>query len=145
MEWRGSAFAPVSFKYEPVTEGDVLGIAFPSVFEASLIVQRKDTIWELSFPLGTVGTPSQKALVGIHPPLLMLPTCDLIYPDAGGIVVRKADASEIHIVASLPASFSLGQMNQDWVQLTDFNSPARFAIHTALGSEDFYQLPESSR
>ena len=45
----------------------------------------------------------------------------------------------------LPASFSLQQMNQDWVQLTDLNSSARFAIRTTPGREGFYQLPESDQ
>jgi len=78
-------------------------------------------------------------------PLLALPSGDLIYPGASGIVVRRTDASEVHIAASLPASFSLQQMNQDWVQLTDLNSNVRFAIRTTPGREGFYQLPESSR
>jgi hypothetical protein len=145
VEWRGAAFAPLAFNYQEAGADAVLAIAFPTPFEASLIVQRKDTIWELNFPLGAVGTASQKALAGVRAPLLALPSGDLIYSDAGGIVVRRTDASEVHVAASLPASFSLQQMNQDWVQLTDLHSNARFAIRTAPGREGFYQLPESSR
>ncbi len=144
VEWRGSAFAPLAF-HEAVRADAVLAIAFPTPFEASLFVQRKDTIWELNFPLGAVGTASQNALIGVHAPLLALPSGDLVYSDATGIVVRRSDASEVHIAAALPASFSLQQMNQDWVQLTDLNSNARFAIHTTPGRERFYRLPESGR
>jgi hypothetical protein len=43
----------------------------------------------------------------------------------------------------LPASFSLQQMNQDWVQLTDLNGSKRFAIHATPAREAFYELPES--
>jgi hypothetical protein len=146
IEWRGSAFAPLTFQYEEEVGADaVLAIAFRTPFEASLIVQRKGAIWKLNFPLGAVGTASQNALAGVHAPLLELPSGDLVYPDALGMVVRRTDASDVHIAAVLPASFSLQQMNQDWVQLTDLNSNARFAIHTAPGREGFYQLPESGR
>jgi len=142
VEWRGSAFASVSLNHEDPMPDDVLAIAFPTPFEASLIVQRKDTIWKLNFPLGRVGEVSQNAVVGVHAPVLMLPSGELIYPDATGIVVRRSDASEVRIAAPLPASFSLQQMNQEWVQLTDLNSRARFAIRTTPGREGFYQLPE---
>jgi hypothetical protein len=145
VEWRGSAFAPLAFRDEEVGLDAVLAIAFPTPFEASLIVQRRDTIWELNIPLGAAGTASQNALAGVHAPLLELPSGDFVYPDALGIVVRRTDASDIHIAAALPARFSLQQMNQDWVQLTDLDSNARFAIHTTPGREGFYQLPESGR
>jgi hypothetical protein len=144
VEWRGSAFAPLAF-HEELRADAVLGIAFPTPFQASLFVQQKDTIWELSFPLGAVGTASQTALTGVHAPLLALPSGDLVYSDVKGIVVRRADASEVHITAALPASFSLQQMNQDWVQLTDLNSNARFAIQITPGRERLYRLPESGR
>ena len=145
VEWRGSAFAPLEFHDKEVAASAVLAIAFPTPFEASLIVQRKDTVWELNVPLGAVGIGSQKALIGVRAPVLALPSGDLVYRDAAGIVVRSPDGSDVHIAAPLPQSFSLEQMNQDWVQLTDLNSSKHFAIHTAAGREGFYQLPESTR
>jgi hypothetical protein len=145
IEWRGNAFAPLAFRDEEPRAEAVLAIAFRTPFEASLIVQRRDTVWELNIPLGAVGTASQNALAGVHAPLIELPSGDLVYPDAIGIVVRRTDASDVHIAAALPASFSLQQMNRDWVQLTDLDSNARFAIHTTPGREGFYQLPESGR
>ncbi len=145
LEWRGSAFAPLEFHDPEVAASALLAIAFPTPFEASLIVQRKDIVWELNVPLGAVGIGSQKALIGVRAPVLALPSGELVYRDAGGIVVRSPDGSDVHIAASLPRSFSLQQMNQDWVQLTDLNSSAHFAIHTAAGREGFYQLPESTR
>jgi hypothetical protein len=142
FEWRGSAFAPVSLHYEDSIGDAVLAIAFPSPFEASLMVQRNDTVWELNLPLGTVGAASQNALIGVHPPLVVLPSGDLVYRDAGAIVVRRTDASEVHIAAVLPVSISMQQMNQDWVQVTDLGSNSRFAIRTTPGREGFYRLPE---
>jgi len=35
-------------------------------------------------------------------------------------------------------------MTRDWVQLSDLNSSARFAVHTAPGHERFYQLPANN-
>ena len=142
VEWRGSAFAPVSINYADSLAEPVLAIAFPSPFEASLIVQRNDTIWKLGLPLGMLGTVSQNALIGVHLPLLLLPSDDLVYRDAGAIVVRRTDGSEVHLPAPIPASASLQQMNRDWVQLTDLGSKARFAIRTTPGREGFYRLPE---
>ncbi|MGD0131637.1 MAG: hypothetical protein ABSE57_06305 [Bryobacteraceae bacterium] len=140
IEWRGSVFALVPANYdEPDT---VLAIAFPTPLEAALMVQRKDTIWELDLPLGKNQAISQHALIGVRAPMLALPTGDLVYSDSHGIVVRRSDATEVHIAAPLPASFSLQQMNQNWVLLMDLNSSAQFAIHTAPGREGFYRLPE---
>jgi hypothetical protein len=138
VEWSGSAFVPVSVNISDT----VVSIAFPAPLKASLLIQRGDTIWRLSFPLGTAGASSQNALIGLHAPVLALPSGQLVYRDTGGIVIRSTDASEIHIGASLPASFSLQQMNRDWVQLSDLNSSRRFAIRATAGREGFYQLPE---
>jgi hypothetical protein len=142
LEWRGTAFAPVSLHYEDSITDAVLALAFPTPFEASLMVQRNGTVWQWNLPLGTVGAPSQSALAGVHPPLLVLPSGDLVYRDAGAIVVRRTDASEVRIAAALPVSISMQQMNQDWVQLTDLSSNSRFAIRTTPGREGFYRLPE---
>jgi len=149
VEWRGNSFAPVAVNCQESSADTVLALAFPTPFEASLFVQRRTVqgagaLWEVHLPLSAFGTVSQNALVGVRAPLLALPSGDLVYWDADGIVVRKPDASEVHIAASLPASFSLQQMKLDWVQLTDLNGSARFAIHTALGREGFYQLPSSN-
>ena len=145
VEWLGSAFAPVSLNDQEIMAQSVLAIAFPTPFEASLLVQQNDTIWELHLPLGGSGDVSQNALVGVQAPLLALPSGDLLYRDTGGIVVRRTDGSEVHIAASLPARFSLEQMNQEWVQLTDLAGGARFAIRTTPGRESLYQLPERAK
>jgi hypothetical protein len=138
VEWSGSAFVPVPLHILDT----VVSIAFPAPLTASLLIQRGDTIWRLNFPLGTSGASSQNALIGLHPPVLALPSGDLVYRDTGGIVIRKTDATEVRVAASLPASFSLQQMNRDWVQLSDLNSSRRFAIRATAGREGFYQLPE---
>jgi hypothetical protein len=140
VAWRGNTFAPVSLDDPEAFADAVLAIALPTPFQASLLVQRNDTIWKLIFPLGRPGSPSESALTGVQAPLLALPTGDLVYREAGGIAIRRADASEVHIGASLPASFSLQQMSQDWVQLTCLNGS--FAILTKRGREAIYRLPE---
>jgi hypothetical protein len=145
VEWRGGAFAPMSLNYSDGRADSVLAIAFPTPLEALLIVQRKDGVWDLGVQLDTLGTVSQSALVGVHAPLMKLPPGDLVYSDPAGIVVRRTDASEVHIPASLPANFSLQQMNGGWVELADLASSRRFAIHTEPGREAIYRLPESSQ
>jgi hypothetical protein len=145
FEWLGSAFAPVSLNNQEADTQDVLAIAFPTPSEASLFVQENDTIWELHLPLGNWGDVSRNALAGVHGPLLALPAGDLLYHGTGGIVVRRTDGSEVPIAASLPARFSLQQMNRDWVQLTDLAGGPRFAIRTTPGREALYQLPERTK
>lgn len=140
VEWRGSAFSRVSF--HPVAD-TVLAIAFPDSLTATLIVQRSaDRLWEVHVPLGALETLAESALAGVHAPVLALPEGDLVYTEAGGIVVRRAAGSEVHIPASLPATFSLQQMNRDWVELTDMKGSARFAIRTLAAREGIYRLPE---
>jgi hypothetical protein len=144
IEWRGGAFARIPLDREQMGTDAVVAIAFPNPFEATLIVRRNaDRLWEVHLPLGVAGTLSESALAGIRAPVLALPAGDLVYTDARGIVVRRAAGSEVHIAASLPATVSLGQINQEWVQLTDLASTARFAIRTAPGREGFYRLPSN--
>jgi hypothetical protein len=147
VEWRGSAFAPLSVDCGADRADTVVAIAFPSPFEASLVVERTvaqgaGEIWQLHLPLGAVGSLSENALAGVRAPVLALPSGDLVYADKSGMVVRRINATEVRIAARLPAIFSLQQMTRDWVQLSDLNSSARFAIHTATGHESFYRLPE---
>jgi len=145
IEWRGGAFAPVSLSGGEALPDAVLAIALPTPLEASVLVQRDDMVWELSFPLGKWGAVSEKALSGVRAPVLVLPSGDVVFSGAHGIVIRRTDASEVHVAASLPSNFSLQQMNRDWVQLSDLTSRARFAIPTAPGREGFYQLPEQTK
>ncbi len=142
IAWRGGAFTAVA---SPMLAGDtVLAIGFPSASEATLIVQRRaDELLEVHLTLGAAGAASENPLVGVRAPVILLPAGDLVFADAQGIVLRRADASDVHISAALPAHFSLQQMNQDWVELSDLAGPARFAIHTAPGRAGFYRLPES--
>jgi hypothetical protein len=143
IEWRGSAFAPIALDPEQLGADEVRAIAFPSPFEATAIVRRNgDELWELHLPLGAAGTLSQNALHGVQAPLLAMPTGDLVYGDAQGIIIRKTDGSEVRITASLPADFTLQQMNSDWVELSDLHSHARFAVRATPGREGLYRLPE---
>jgi len=147
IEWCGGQFTPVPLGSEPAAlrDGVVVGIAFPSSAAAVLIVERERGLWELDIALDAAGTLSQNALPGIHAPVLALAAGGLLYTEDGAIVIRRPDGSAVRLAASLPAVFSLAQMNQDWVDLADLQSPARLAIRTATGHEGLYRLPEQSR
>ena len=143
VEWRTGELVTMPFRPEPDI---VLAIALPNAFEASLIVQRDDGIWDVRFPLARVKlASSQKALVGVTAPVLALASGDLVFSDANGIVLRKPDNSEVRIAAQLPAKFSLQQMDSEWVQLRDLDTARHFAIRVAPGREGFYQLPGAHR
>jgi hypothetical protein len=143
--WRGGGFETCFFGRATLRTENVLAIAMPDPSEAALIVERDGTLWERQISLGDAGVFSQSALSGVRAPLLALPSGDLVYEGDDGIVVRRPDASEVHIAATLPASFSLQQMNQDWVQVADLASSARFAIRITPGNESYYRLPEAGR
>ncbi len=140
IEWAGGKFETLPFRSEPDI---VLAIALPNAFEASLIVERSDGIWQVELPFTRSRVNSQKALPGVTAPVLALASGDLIYADAAGIVLRKPDNSELHIAGQLPKEFSLTQMDRDWVQLSDLASLRRYAIRLTAGREGFYQLPEA--
>jgi hypothetical protein len=135
VEWRAGQLITMPFHPEP---GTVLAVALPNAFEASLIIQRDDGIWE-------VRSGSQRALVGVTAPVLALASGELVFSDAKGIVLRNPDNSEVHIAARLPAKFSLQQMDSSWVQLSDLDSSRRFAIRVLSGYDGFYQLPEGGK
>jgi hypothetical protein len=134
--WRGDGFASTSLN-DNIAAENVLAIASPTASQVSLLLQRNDTVWQLN-----LGSVSEAALPGVHAPLLALPSGDLFFRDTGGIVIRRPDGSEVHVPATLPVNLSLQQMSREWVQLTDLNSNARFAVRTTQGREGFYQLPE---
>jgi len=141
VEWRGGKFSTVPFPPEPDT---VVAIAMPNAFDAALIIDRNGDLWESWLQLGHASVSSQRALAGVTSPLLALASGDFVYGDAGGIVVRKPDNSEVHVAAHLPAKFSLRQMGSDWVQLADLESGRRFAIRISSGHECLFQLPEAA-
>jgi len=125
--------------------GTVVAVALPSAYEGSLIVQREDGIWEVRFSLSPERVASQRALVGVTAPVVVLASGELVYSDEQGIVLRKPDNSEVHIAAHLPVKFSLQQMDAEWVQLSDLAISRHFAIRLASGREGFYELPEAGK
>lgn len=142
MEWCGAGFVPIPFDSE--TAGAAIAISFPSFAEAVLIVERERGLWELHLPLNLAGVLSQKALPGIHAPVLPLAAGGLLYLKAGAMVIGRSDGTEVPLTVSLPKQFSLQPMSRDWVELSDLASPARFAIRTTAGREAFYRLPEQT-
>lgn len=132
VEWRDGKFTTAPFRRESDT---VVAIAMPNAFEAALIIDRNGGLWEL-------GATSLKALPNVTAPVLALASGELLFSDASGMVLQKPDHSEVHIAGQLPAKYSLQQMDQGWVQLSDSESARRCAIRVSPGHEGFYQLPE---
>jgi hypothetical protein len=142
IQWQDNRFETLPVRPAP---DNVVALAFPDVFEASLFVQRGDTIWELRLSLRRPGPLSQRALPGVTAPLLALANGSLLFSDPNGLVLRRPDNSELHLATSLPAGFSLQQMSGDWIQLSDRNSARRWAVRISPGREAVYQLPEASQ
>lgn len=145
LEWREGGFTTIPFRPATSATEIVLSIALRNRREVSLIVQRPDGIWQVELPFHRARVVSQKAVVGVTAPLLALASGDVVYTDANGVVLRKPDGSEVHIAGPLPAKFSLQQMDREWLELSDADTAARFAIRISPGRESLYQLPESSQ
>lgn len=145
FEWSGTGFQMVPFDCQLFPPSAVVGISAPDRWHVAFLIQRDQSPWEIRVAIETGESDSQAALTGVNTPAMKLPSGELVYTDSNGIVIRKADASEIHLSAQLPASFSLAQMGAGWVELSDLGSSARFAIHVTPGRESFYFLPEVSQ
>lgn len=145
LAWDGAAFEPVPFDPTTLSASAVLSIAAPHSEHAAMIVQRDDGLWDVRVRLSTGAIDAQTALPGVTGLVLMLTNGELIYGDAGGIVLRNPDRTERHINAQLPASFTLQQMGDRWIQLRDLGSRQQFAIRITPNREQYYQLPEGGQ
>ena len=143
LSWDGAAFNPVPFDPTTLSASAILSIAAPRPGQAAMIVQRDDGLCDLRVDLATGDIKAQTAIPGVTAPALLLANGDLVYADGNGIVVRKPDGPEQHIIAQLPASFALQQMGEGWIQLRDLGSSRQFAIRVIQNREQYYQLPES--
>ncbi|MBZ5611946.1 MAG: hypothetical protein LAP38_27100 [Acidobacteriia bacterium] len=142
LAWNGGSFQLTYFDWSAFPAAAVRAIASSDLSHASFIVQRDDGLWDLQVLLATGQLDSQAALPGVKAPVLMPATGELVYSDAQGIVVRRLDGSEVHVNAQLPASFSLRQMGDGWVEIQDLDGCAQFAARITAGQEGFYRLPE---
>lgn len=142
VEWSSGKFSTVPVRPEP---GRILAIAMPNMFEASLIFQRDDGLWQIRLPFTHQRPASEQALPGVTAPVFAPASGGLIYREPQGIVLRTPQGSETHIAAQLPAGFSMQQIDSDWIALADSNSALRFAIRITPGREGFYQLPEAGQ
>ena len=145
FEWYGTGFQMVPFDCQLFPPGAVLAISAPDRWHVAFLIRRDDGLWQIGVLVETGESDSQTALTGLTAPALQLSSGELVYTDANGVVIRKADATEIHLNAQLPASFSLVQMGAGWAQLSDLAGTARFAIRATPGQEGFYFLPEVSQ
>jgi len=142
FEWYGTGFQMVPFDCQLFPPSAVVGISAPDRWHVAFLIQRDHGPWEIRVLIETGESDSQALLTGVNTPALRLASGELVYTDANGIVIRKADATEIHLNAQLPGSFSLAQMGAGWVELSDLGSSARFAIRITPGRESLYFLPE---
>jgi hypothetical protein len=145
VEWRSGEFVLLPANCQPPKSESPIAIALPNPTEAVLFVERRETVWELQVSLDSPGPVTQRAVIGVHAPLLPLPSGDVVYRDRSDIVIRRGNATEVRVAGQLPPQFSLQLINANWVELSDLVSPARFAIHTLPGRERIYRLPEGNK
>ena len=145
IAWKNGAFETVPLDAASFSDGAAVSIGARDPDHAELIVQREGGLWLVQIALVTGEVDSQAALPGVRAPVLLLATGELVYGDANGIAVRKADGSERHVAAQLPESFALSLLGEGWVLLSDSIGGPQFAVRIAEGREQLYQLPEVSQ
>ena len=145
FEWDGTGFQMVPFDCRLFPPSAVLGISAPDRAHVAFLIERNGGLREFRLLIESGQPDSQIFLGRASPPALRLASGELIYTDSNGIVIRKADATEIHLNAQLPASFSFAQMGAGWLELSDLGSSARLAIRITPGRESLYLLPEVSQ
>ncbi len=145
LVWKAGTFEAAPFDSATLGAGAVLSVAASDSEHGVVIVQRDGDLWNVRIRLATGEIDSQTAITGVTPPLLMLPTGELVFSGAGGIVIRRADGTERIVPTRLPSSFALEQMGDGWIQLRDLTSVQQFALRITGDTEQIYQLPEASQ
>ena len=141
MVWDGQQFQPAAFDLSAFDSLVVISIASPNDGEAQIVLQRDDGLWDIRLQLADGAVTSQSAITGVTAPMLALASGDLVYRDTDGVVVRKPDGSELHILAQLPPNIAFQQMGDGWIQIRDLDTSNQFAVRITAGREQFYQLP----
>ena len=139
--WYGTAFQMVPFDCRLFLPSAVLGISAPDRGHVAFLVERNRGLHEIRLLVESGQPDSQIYLGRASGPAFRLSSGELVFADATGLVIRNADASEIHLNASLPSSFTLAQIGTGWVELSDAASSARIAIRVSRGHEGLYFLP----
>ncbi len=145
FQWQGAGFQVLPFDAQLFPAGAVRSVFAPDAAHVGFLVQRIDGLLDIRVLIETGQADSQTSLAGVSEPALMLASGELVYADANGIAIRRPGVTEIHLSAHLPVSFSLAQMGDGWVALTNLSGGARFAVHTTVGRESFYSLPQVSQ
>jgi len=140
LHYAAGRFIPRPLK---LVDASVVSIAFPNPLEASVIIQREDGLWDIRARLSDGHVESQAAFKVLTAPVLELATGELVSAEDLGVLLTKPDGSQLHIPAQVPASFTLQQMSNGWLQIADLAGPARFAVRLTSGHEGFYTLPEA--
>jgi len=142
LEWEGTGFQILPFNSGLFPPDSVRAIFAPDSSHVGVLVQRANGLTDIRVPIATGEEDSDTVVPGVRGPAIVLSTGQLIYADPTGVMLRNPDGTEVHILGSIPAHFSLAQIGAAWVQLTDTSSGSQYAIRVAPGREGFYSLPE---
>ncbi len=145
FEWTGRAFVPVPVGPAAIAADTIWSIAAPDPGHAALIVERADGVWDVRLRLSTGQVDAQTSLPGIKPPAFMLANGTLLSRDAGGLVLRRPDGSQVHIAAQLPDACAVQQIGDGWLSLRDTSGGRGFAVRVLQNHEAVYGLPEVSQ
>ena len=144
FQWTGGTL--VSTPLDSAIGSDrVWSIAAPDPEHAAFLVERPDGLWNIRVLLATGKIDSQAALPGLNAPALLLANGVIVSTEPNGLLVTAPDASQIHIAAQLPRTFSLQQIGDGWLQLQDLAKLSRtrdLAVRVVQNHAGIYTLPE---
>jgi hypothetical protein len=145
LHWDGNTFAPVLLNGQGLRANAIWSVAAPDQDHAAFIVERKGGLWDVRVRLATGEVDAQSALSGVNAPAFMFANGEVVSRDAGGLVLRKADGSQIHIAAELPDNYAFRQMGNGWLSLREAAGSRQFAVRFIRNREGVYALPEASQ
>ena len=131
LRWTGAALEPVPLDAVRIG-GTVLAIAAPS----TLVVQRDDGVWLMQ-------SDFEALLPDVQAPLFLAPSGDMVFSEPGGIVIRRAGSSDLHLATPFtPGAFV--QFADGWLQATDADpaSARMLAIRITPEREQVFELPQ---
>jgi hypothetical protein len=131
LRWTGDALETVPLDAVRIA-GTVLAIAAP----ATLVIQRDDGIWLMQ-------PDSESLLPDVQAPLFLAPSGDMVFSEPGGIVIRRAGSSDLHLTTPFtPGAFV--PFADGWLQATDADpaSTRMLAIRVTPDREQVFELPQ---
>jgi hypothetical protein len=140
--WDGTSLTSLALDFFP---GEVIGLAQQDASHLTLAVRQRDKrVYSLVFDAATGSLQSSTQLSGVFDNVALITGQDFLYAGRQGLILHRANGTEIALESSFTGDVSFERMGADWWSVKKAGGQA-FVVHTQAGRESFYQLPENAR